>query len=85
VRGAKLKARLNKQYDQVHQYTSDLLDNYMEWKNNLSMIQDVLANPSAYKVSDIRGAINISVDALVAERKKTKKQMADIVMEIERM
>jgi gas vesicle protein len=80
-----LNALRIKHYDQVNQYTSDLLDDYMEWKNNLSMIQDVLANPSAYEVSDIKGAINISVDALVAERKKTKKQMADIVKEIERM
>jgi hypothetical protein len=74
------------QYDGVQQYTSDLLDNYMEWKNNLSRIQDVLANPSNYKIAEgVTGAIDVSPRALVEERKKIKKKMNDIVTQVDQM
>ncbi|KAA8897744.1 hypothetical protein FN846DRAFT_992263 [Sphaerosporella brunnea] len=85
VRWAKLNALKIKHYHNVQQYTSDLLDNYMEWKNNLARIQDVLANPSTYQASAVDQAIEVSVDDLVSERKKMKKQMANIVEEIDKL
>jgi hypothetical protein len=47
----------------------------MEYKNNLSRVQAVMANPSAFKVSPYRKP----VEALVAERKAIKAEMRKIV------
>jgi hypothetical protein len=51
----------------------------MEYKNNLSRVQAVMANPSAFKLSPYRQPVNLSVEALVAERKAIKAEMRKIV------
>lgn len=83
IKWAEAKNIKVKQYSNVQRYTADLLDNYMEYKNNLAILQGALADPKAYMVSPVTGAVNVSVEALVMERKKMKKQMADIVAEID--
>jgi hypothetical protein len=58
---------------------------YMEYKNNLAILQNVLSNPSAYRVSPVSGALNISTSELVIERKKMKDEMELIVDQIDAM
>ncbi|KAF5664050.1 hypothetical protein FDENT_12978 [Fusarium denticulatum] len=65
-------------FSPVQQYTHDLLDSFMEFKNILSRIQAVIANPVAYQPSPFENAVDLHVEALVEERKKIKKEMAKI-------
>lgn len=58
---------------------SDLLDDFMEYKHNLSRLQAVMANPSAYEEStSCRDAVGMDIASLVAERKKLKAEMTKI-------
>lgn len=65
-------------FNRVQQITSDLLDNFMEYKNNLSRLQAVMANPAAFKLSPYRDPVGLSVEALVNERKLLKDEMSKI-------
>lgn len=58
---------------------------YMEFKSNLVILRDVLGNPGTYKASQAQGAIDITVSALVEERKRTKERMATIVAAIDKL
>ena len=70
-------------FTNVQQYTSDLLDTYMEYKNNLARIQAVLADPTAFTLSTARDPVNISVESLIRERKAIKCEMRKVVDEID--
>ena len=72
-------------FTNCQQYTSDLLDAFMEYKNNLSRIQAVLARPELYTISQATAPVSISVETLVAERKAIKTEMRKIVAEIDRL
>jgi len=73
------------QYVSVQAYTSDLLDMFMEYKNNIARLQAVLSNPLGYVASPVSNAIKITVASLVEERKKMKREMATIVKVIDKM
>ncbi len=73
------------QYQGVQAYTSDLLDMFMEYKNNIARLQAVLTNPLGYVMSHVSNAITISVASIVEERKKMKKEMRTIVKVIDKM
>ncbi|KAK4184695.1 hypothetical protein QBC35DRAFT_505299 [Podospora australis] len=79
-------------FNKVQHITSDLLDDYMEWKNNLTRINAVMANPKAYKVSGYEDAVDINIKAinltiatLIAERKDAKAEMVKIANAIDNM
>ncbi|CVL08477.1 uncharacterized protein FPRN_13219 [Fusarium proliferatum] len=72
-------------FSPIQQYTHDLLDNFMEFKSNLSRIQAVIANPLAYVPSRFNNAVNLNVESLVAERQAIKREMAKIVGIIDRL
>ncbi|KAF2108743.1 hypothetical protein BDV96DRAFT_652676 [Lophiotrema nucula] len=67
------------QFSNVQQYTSDLLDMYMEYKNNLARIQACTANPAGFKLSPYRNPVNLSIESMVKERKLIKAEMKKIV------
>ena len=73
------------QYQGVQAYTSDLLDMFMEYKNNIARLQAVLINPLGYVMSPVSNAIQISVASLVAERREMKREMGLIVKAVDRM
>ena len=56
-------------FTNYQQYISDLLDVFMEYKNNLSRIQAVLARPELYTISQATAPVDINAETLVAERK----------------
>ncbi|KAJ4243311.1 hypothetical protein NW762_014836 [Fusarium torreyae] len=66
-------------FSPVQHYTHDLLDNFMEFKSNLGRLQAAIADPLAYKPSPFNNAVNVNIEALVAERKAIKLHMAKIV------
>ncbi|KAF5689353.1 hypothetical protein FCIRC_1457 [Fusarium circinatum] len=72
-------------FSPIQQYTHDLLDSFMEFKSNLGRIQAVIANPLAYEPSRFNNPVNLSVEALVAERQAIKKEMAKIVGIIDKL
>ncbi|KAJ7780007.1 hypothetical protein B0H16DRAFT_729585 [Mycena metata] len=78
----KIKSR---DFTDVQLYASDLLDTYMEYKNNLLTIQNVLSRPGAYKVGPGNRPVNLAVADLVAERKKMKKEMRKIIRQIDKL
>jgi hypothetical protein len=65
-------------FNRVQQTTSDLLDNFMEYKNNLSRLQAVMADPASFKLSPYRHPVGLDVEALVNERKLLKDEMSKI-------
>jgi len=70
------------QYQGIQAYTSNLLDTYMEYKNNIARLQTVLQSPKDYMMSSV-DAIPTSTAALINERDKMRKQMGLIVKEID--
>lgn len=72
-------------FSQVQQYAHDLLDSFMEFKNNLAKLQAAMANPLAFRVSSYNNAINLGVQDLVDERKAIKDEMAKIVRIIDEL
>ena len=72
-------------FTNCQQYTSDLLDAFMEYKNNLSRVQTVLARPELYTISQVTAPISISAKTLIAERKAMKIKMRMIVAEIDKL
>ncbi|KAF8419175.1 hypothetical protein EV426DRAFT_616215 [Tirmania nivea] len=71
------------QFQGIQAYTSELLDMYMGYKNNIARLQAVLRNPKDYVRSSAPDAISINIAALVEKRKKMKAQMGLIVKEID--
>ncbi|RWA14486.1 hypothetical protein EKO27_g555 [Xylaria grammica] len=65
-------------FNRVQQATSDLLDNFMEYKNNLARLNSVMANPAAFKLSPYKDPVGLTVKALVDERKLLKDEMSKI-------
>jgi hypothetical protein len=72
-------------YSVAQRYTGDLLDMYMEYKSHLSRVQNILSEPTAYKIAPVADPINVSVKILLLERKKIKAAMALIVEEIDEL
>lgn len=57
----------------------------MEYRNNLSRIQAVLARPELYTISQATAPVDINAETLVAERKAMRIEMRNIVAEIDRL
>jgi hypothetical protein len=69
------------EYDLVAGFTSTLFDNYMEYKQLVKNVQDMMANPSAYKTRppSTLNYIPLDVDTLVAARAAFRVEMNKIV------
>lgn len=65
-------------FNRVQQTTSDLLDNFMEYKNNLARLNSVMANPASFKLSPYKDPVGLDVKSLVDERKLLKDEMSKI-------
>ncbi|KAK0624296.1 hypothetical protein B0T14DRAFT_426729, partial [Immersiella caudata] len=57
----------------------ELLDSYMAYKSSLTRLNDIMANPGAYKLSPFRDPISIDVESLVQQRKFVRSIMKEIV------
>ncbi|KAJ7479144.1 hypothetical protein FB451DRAFT_1450965 [Mycena latifolia] len=85
LKWADQKKIVARDFTNVQLYAADLLDTYMEYKNNLLTIQNVLVRPAAYTLGPGNRPVNLSVADLVAERKKMKKEMNKIIAQIDRL
>ncbi|KAI0103973.1 hypothetical protein GGR51DRAFT_523062 [Nemania sp. FL0031] len=65
-------------FSRAQKITSDLLDVFMAHKHNLSRIQAITANPTAYRKSDSIESIDVDVVELIAERRLLKQEMNKI-------
>lgn len=75
-----------KDFASVTPYASDLLDQYMVYKNNLAILHRVLATPAAYRISSVAAhPIHVSVKALIEERKLMKAEMVKIIAQIDKL
>jgi hypothetical protein len=72
-------------YSPVQRYASDLLDAFVEFKCNLSTIQNTLVNTAAYTPGPGDRPVNITVEDLVEERKLIKAKVDLIVAQIDSM
>lgn len=72
-------------FTNVQLFAADLLDTYMEYKNNLIIIQNILVSPTGYKLGPGNRPVNVSVVDLVEERKKMKKEMRKIIQLIDKL
>ncbi|MCJ1388514.1 hypothetical protein MMC18_001361 [Xylographa bjoerkii] len=70
-------------YEGIQRYTSELLDMYIEYKYNLLIVNDAIRHPDKYQISLRPDFIDVTVDDLVKERKKLKREMVKIVKYIE--
>ncbi|KAF3907964.1 hypothetical protein ABW21_db0207796 [Orbilia brochopaga] len=65
-------------FSAVQQYTADLLDMYMVYKNNLEKLQAVMLNLTAYRLSSSSSPVSLTIESLVEERTKIKAEMRKI-------
>ena len=63
------------QYQGIQAYTFNLLDTYMEYKNNIARLQAVLQSPKDYMMSSVSDAIPTTATTLVDERNRMQTQM----------
>lgn len=73
------------QFEKATQIASDLLDDFMEYKNNLVRLQAVMASPGSFMKSPYKNPVGLGVEALVAERKALKAAMARITRVIDQL
>ena len=73
------------QFERATQISSDLLDDFMEYKNNLVRIQAVMSDPGSFLKSPYKNPVGLAVEALVAERKLLKAEMGRIGKVIEQL
>jgi hypothetical protein len=74
------------EYDLVAGFTSTLFDNYMEYKQLIKNVQDMMANPLDYKLRPPVGQdsfIDLKVDTLVAARSAFRVEMNKIVQAVD--
>lgn len=78
-----------RRYDDVHRFALDLLDMYMEYQNNLVVVEDVLVNPAGYDVQGGVGLDGVAVlktaKALVAARREMRDEMDKIAGQIDQL
>lgn len=60
---------------------------YMEYKNNLLRISNIMAHPDKFEKNEEAGgdAVETDIESLIAERKKMKVQMEEIVTRIDKL
>ncbi|KAL7908188.1 hypothetical protein GGI35DRAFT_480902 [Trichoderma velutinum] len=66
-------------FSHIEQYTLNLLDSYMLYKNHLARLQAAIGNPPAFKESKYDNRISLDVHSLIKERKAIKLEMIKIV------
>jgi hypothetical protein len=74
------------EYDLVAGFTSTLFDNYMEYKQLIKNVQDMMANPLDYKLRPPAGQdsfIDLKIDTLVAARSAFRVEMNKIVQAVD--
>lgn len=57
----------------------------MEYKSNVIRINDVILKPEKYVIADRTDAVAVTIEALLNERMQIKKQMDEIVHNIEEL
>lgn len=67
----------------VQDYTSELLDSYMEFKSNLTRLQDVMAHQSRYRVSKCENPVYLDIRSLVKERELIRAKMRKISSKVD--
>ncbi|KAF5681216.1 hypothetical protein FHETE_5 [Fusarium heterosporum] len=73
-------------FQAAQSYTSDLLDMYMLYKNNLAKIQSVLSDPTNYRlIDDVPLAVEVNTNSLLTARKQMKEEMKKIVAEVDQL
>jgi hypothetical protein len=74
------------EYDLVAGFTLTLFDNYMEYKQLIKNVQDMMANPLDYKLRPPAGQdsfIDLKVETLVAARSAFRVEMNKIVQAVD--
>lgn len=72
------------EYDAVASYTSELFDNYMEYKQLLKIVQDIMANPDNYTAQAAKSNyIPIKIKTLIATRAALRMEMSKIVQAVD--
>ncbi|KXJ90289.1 hypothetical protein Micbo1qcDRAFT_164829 [Microdochium bolleyi] len=72
-------------FGKVHDYAHGLLDDYMGFKQNAARVQDALANPGSFQVSEASNAVEVNVQSLLQERKTIKSEMNKIIEIIDQL
>ncbi|KAF4996971.1 hypothetical protein FGRMN_4189 [Fusarium graminum] len=73
-------------FQTAQSYTSDLLDMYMLYKNNLAKIQSVLSDPTNFRsIDDVPLAVEVNTNSLLTARKQMKEEMKKIVAEVDEL
>lgn len=68
------------EYDNIGSFTGELFENYMEYKQLLKLVQDILLNRDQYAVqTDKHNAISTDVATLIAVRSALRSEMNKIV------
>ncbi|CEL63331.1 hypothetical protein RSOLAG1IB_05375 [Rhizoctonia solani AG-1 IB] len=78
-----LKSIRVRNFANVQQYAADLLDDFMHYKSNLRIIENVLDEPIEYGVGPGERPVDVRAQDLVNSRIKIKAEMAKIVKVIE--
>lgn len=72
-----------RRYEGVQRYTSELLDTFIEYKSNLHLLNDAIRHPELYQRSSAFAAVEVTLEALLAERRRYKSIMETMVQQIE--
>jgi len=72
-------------FEKATQISFDLLDDFIEYKNNLVRIQAVMADQGSFEKSPHKNPVGLGVQALVAERKLLKAEMGRIVEVVDQL
>ncbi|KAI8931676.1 hypothetical protein NX059_011323 [Plenodomus lindquistii] len=71
------------EYDLVAAFTSNLFDNYMDYKSLVKLVQDIMAKPDKYVRKNVASSIPIDVGTLVAVRSALRTEMNKIVQAVD--
>lgn len=73
------------QFDILHQYTSDLLQIYMDYKSHIALLQAVVSRPRDYKQSTSMKPVVITTKGLLEAKAGIRSEMKKIVDEVNMM
>ncbi|KAK5110590.1 hypothetical protein LTR85_000990 [Meristemomyces frigidus] len=72
------------EYDAIASYTAELFDNYMEYKQLLKLVEDMIANPKSYQAQVYKtNSIPVVVPTLIAVKGAFRVEMNKIVQAVD--